>query len=276
MTLKHLGRVFASLVVYGLIALAVLFPILWGLLTSFKPRRAILQYPPVMLPEEPTLAHYQRLWDEGVQHFIVNSLIVTSATLVLSLIVGLFAAYALARANFSGRTVIMFVIIAVMSIPIASLLVPTFTMLSQIGLLDTRTGLVLLYTAYQLPIVVWMLMGYIQTLPVELEHAAMIDGHSRLSVIVRIVAPLSAPALVAAGLFIITFAWNDFVVALVMNSSVATRTLPVAVYNFLGFFGRDWGPLLAASMLSIVPVIIVFIAFQKHFVSGMTGGSVKG
>lgn len=258
------------------LGLVVLFPILWGFLTSLKPKQEILAFPPRLLSPDPTLAHYRRLIDEGAQWYMLNSVVVTAATLVLCLSVGFLAAYAVARGRFAGRAAILIVLVAVMSIPIASLLVPTFTLMTRIGLSDSLVGLVLLYTAYQLPMVVWILVGYIRSLPPELEQAAMIDGYSRLEVMWKIVVPLSRPALVASGLFVLTFAWNDFVVAVVMTSSPGTRTFPVAVYNFLGFFGRDWGPLLAASMVSIVPVIVVFVIFQRHFVTGMTGGSVKG
>ncbi|MCP5265253.1 MAG: carbohydrate ABC transporter permease [Burkholderiaceae bacterium] len=258
------------------IALAALFPILWGLLTSFKPKREILRFPPDLVSAQPTLEHYQRLLEEGAQRFMLNSVIVSAGALALCLSLGLLAAYAMARGRFAGRSAILVMLVAVMSIPIASLLVPTFTLMTTIRLSDSLTGLVLLYAAYQIPIVVWMLMGFIESLPVELEQAATVDGYSRLAVLWKIVAPLSRPALVAAGLFVLTFAWNDFVVAVVMNSSPETRTFPVAVYNFLGFFGRDWGPLLAASMVSIIPIIVVFVRFQRHFVTGMTSGSVKG
>jgi len=135
---------------------------------------------------------------------------------------------------------------------------------------------VLLYTAYQLPLAVWVLYGYFRTIPTEYENAAMVDGYSRLAALRKVVLPLSAPGLIAAGLFTLTFAWNDFVVAVAMNSSDDARTLPVAIYTYLGFFGREWGPLTAAAMVSIVPVIAVFVIFQKYFLSGMTGGGVKG
>ena len=259
-----------------LIGIVTLFPIIWGFLTSFKPRKEILAFPPELFAPHPTASHYGRLIREGAQWYMLNSAIVTAATVVMCLGAGFLAAYAIARGRFIGRHVILVGLVAVMSIPIASLLVPTFTLMTTIHLSDSISGLVLLYTAYQLPLVVWILVGYIQSLPLELEQAAMIDGYSRFETMWKIVLPLSRPALVATGLFVLTFAWNDFVVAVVMNSSPDVRTFPVAVYDFLGFFGRDWGPLLAASMVSIVPVIVVFIYFQRHFVTGMTGGSVKG
>lgn len=259
-----------------IIAAAVIFPIAWGLMTSFKPSQQILTYPPSFLPSEPTLNHYRRVLDEGAPSYIANSLIVTVGTVALTLGLGFFAAYAMSRARFGGRQFVLALIVAVMSIPIASLLVPTFTLLSFVGLTDSRSGLALLYSAYQLPMVIWMLMGFIDAIPRELENAAMIDGYPRRIAVIRIVLPLARPALVAAGLFVVTFAWNDFVVAATMTSSPEVRTFPVAVYNFMGFFGREWGPLLAASMLSIVPIIAVFVAFQRHFVGGLTGGGVKG
>ncbi len=264
------------LAVSALIGLVITFPILWGFLTSFKPSREILKFPPDIISANPTLTHYGKLIAEGAQWYMLNSLFVTIGALALCLGAGFLAAYAVARAQFRGRGTVLVLLVAIMSIPIASLLVPTFTLMATIRLSDSLIGLVLLYAAYQLPIVVWMLMGFIQALPVELEQAAMLDGYSRLQVARKITLPLAKPALVAAGLFVLTFAWNDFVVAVVMNSSPATRTFPVAVYNFLGFFGREWGPLLAASMVSILPIIVVFVRFQRHFVSGMTGGGVKG
>ncbi|WP_372621780.1 carbohydrate ABC transporter permease [Falsiroseomonas sp.] len=180
------------------------------------------------------------------------------------------------RYDFRGRTAAMMVIVAVMSIPIASLLVPTFTLISVLGLFDTRLGLVLLYTAYQLPAAIWMLYGYFMSLPVEVENAARVDGCTPLATLRKVVLPLSKPGLVAAALFILVFAWNDFVVAVTMTSSEATRTFPVAIYFYLGFYGREWGPLLAASLVSIVPIIAVFVFLQRYFMSGLTGGGVKG
>jgi len=258
------------------VALLALFPILWGLSASLKPADRILEYPPRLLPASVTFEHYVRIFRDQAGYYLLNSAIISAASVVLCLLVGALAAYALARFAFRGRGTTMVVIVSIMSIPIASLLVPTFTMLSALGLIDTRTGLILLYTAYQLPVVVWMLAGYFQSLPVEIENAARIDGYSPVQTLFRIVLPLSRPGLVAAALFVMVFAWNDFVVAVVMTSSEAVRTFPVAVYFYLGFYGREWGPLLAASIVSIVPIIAIFVFLQRYFLSGMTGGSVKG
>lgn len=259
-----------------LICLVALFPIYWGLSTSLKPEDAILAFPPEIVPAQPTLRHYRHLIETGIAGPIVNSVIVSAATVVTCLILGALAGYGLARLNFRGKAAVLFMTVAVMSIPLPSLLVPTFTFLAMLGIVNTLMALVLLYTAYQLPITVWILYGYFQTIPRELENAAMIDGYSRFAAIRKVVLPLSGPGLIAAGLFVLTFAWNDFVVAVAMNSSEDVRTLPVAIYHYLGFFGREWGPLTAAAMVSIVPVIAVFVFFQRYFLSGMTGGGVKG
>jgi ABC-type glycerol-3-phosphate transport system permease component len=257
------------------IAAALLFPLYWGLVTSLKPADRILRFPPEFWPSIATLEHYALLFRTGVERFVLNSAIVAVASVALSLAIGSLAAYALARLPLRGKGALLVGVMALMSIPLPSLIVPTFTFLATIGLNDTLTGLVLLYTAYQLPIVVWVLYGYFLSLPVELEQAAMIDGHSRLAVLRRIVLPLSGPGLVAAGLFVLTFAWNDFVVAVAMTSSESVKTLPLAIYGYLGFYGRDWGPLTAAAMLSVVPVIAVFLFFQRYFLSGMTSGGTK-
>lgn len=270
------ARKAAELAVAAAIVCVALFPILWGLSTSLKPSDRILEYPPEFVPSTPTLEHYFFLFETGIARPILNSLVVSFFSVALSLILGTLGGYALARFEFRGRGLTMLLIVAVMSIPLPSLTVPTFIMLALIGLNDTLVGLIVLYTAYQLPITVWILYGYFRTLPRELESAAMIDGYSRLEVLRKIVVPLSGPGLIASGLFVLTFAWNDFVVAVAMVSSAENRTLPLAIYNYLGFFGREWGPLTASAMVATIPVIAIFVFFQRYFLSGMTGGSVKG
>jgi ABC-type glycerol-3-phosphate transport system permease component len=259
-----------------LIAAFALFPILWGLSSSLKPAERIVEFPPRLLPEAPTAEHYLRIFQDDAAFYILNSGIVSGATVLLTLALGALGGYALARYDFRGRSAVMMATVAVMSIPIASLLVPTFTLVSVLGLFDTRLGLVLLYTAYQLPAAIWMLYGYFMSLPVELENAARVDGCTPLGTLRRVVLPLSKPGLVAAALFVLVFAWNDFVVAVTMTSSQEVRTFPVAIYFYLGFYGREWGPLLAASLVSIVPIVAVFIFLQRYFMSGLTGGGVKG
>jgi ABC-type glycerol-3-phosphate transport system permease component len=262
--------------VNALIAIFALFPILWGVSSSLKPADRIVEFPPRLLPEQPTLEHYVRIFQDDAAWYIGNSILVSAATILLTIGLASLGGYALARYQFRGRNAVMLATVSIMSIPIASLLVPTFTLLSAAGLFDTRLGLVLLYTAYQLPAAMWMLYGYFMSLPVEVENAARVDGCSPLGTLWKVVLPLSKPGLVAAALFALVFAWNDFVVAVTMTSSQETRTFPVAIYFYLGFYGREWGPLLAASLVSIVPIIAVFVFLQRYFMSGLTGGGVKG
>ena len=262
--------------VTAIIALICLFPILWGLSTSLKQTNRIMEFPPRLIPQPLTFDHYVTLWEQNIAYYVFNSVAVSAFTILVCLVVGSLAGYALARFSFRGKSAVLFVIVAAMSVPISSLLVPTFGFMADLGLLNTRTGLVLLYAAYELPMVVWILQSYFQTIPVELERAAMIDGYPRLQAIRRVVVPLSTTGLVAAGLFVLIFAWNDFVVALVMTTTEEVRTLPIAIYNFLGYYGREWGPLTAGAMVSTIPLIVVFVIFQRYFMSGMTGGSVKG
>ncbi len=273
---EALQRAAVRTVVNTVIAVFALAPIVWGILSSLKPTNQILEVPPRFIPREVTLEHYSRVIGDKGLLYLGNSAFISAVTILVTLTVGALAAYAMARYQFRGRKILMVFTIGVMSIPIASLLIPTFTLLSVIGLINTHAGLVLLYTAYQLPIVIWMLYGYFLSLPVEVEHAARIDGYTAFGTLRRIVLPLSKPALVAAALFVLVFAWNDFVVAVTMTSSEGVRTFPVAVYFYLGFYGREWGPLLAASVISIVPIIGIFIILQRYFISGLTGGGVKG
>jgi ABC-type glycerol-3-phosphate transport system permease component len=258
------------------VAAFALAPILWGVLSSLKPTNQILELPPRFIPREVTFEHYARVIGDKGLLYLGNSAVISAAAVVISLFVGALAAYGLARYQFRGRQVLMVFTIGVMSIPIASLLIPTFTLLSLTGLINTHLGLILLYTAYQLPIVVWLLYGYFLSLPIEVEYAARIDGYTAWGTLRRVVLPLSKPALVAAALFVLVFSWNDFIVAVTMTTSEAVRTFPVAVYFYLGFYGREWGPLLASSVISIVPIVLVFIFLQRYFISGLTGGGVKG
>jgi len=264
------------LLIDAMIVIFALFPIVWGLSTSLKSIDKILALPPQLIPESPSYEHYATLLHNKTYLFAFNSAVVALGTLGISLLFGVLAGYAIARYQFRGRTLFLLTTVAVMSVPIASLLVPTYTLMAQLGLLNSRVGLMLLYSAYQMPLVIWILYAYFLTVPVELENAALIDGYSRLQVLARIVVPLSGPGLIAAGLFVLTFAWNDFVVAVVMLASEEVRTLPISIYLYLGFSGRQWGPLLAASMVSILPVVAIFVYFQRYFLSGLTGGGVKG
>ncbi|MGE0718591.1 MAG: carbohydrate ABC transporter permease [Alphaproteobacteria bacterium] len=262
--------------VSAVIVVAALFPILFGLSSSLKPSAEILAFPPTLLPSAPTLQHYREIFASGTLGYVWNSLFVSAATVVLCLGIGALAAYPLARFRFRGKTAIMVLIVVVMSIPVASLLIPTYTLIADVGLVNTHTGLILVYAAYQLPIVIWILAAYYQSLPEELEWSALIDGYSRLQVLWKIVMPLARPGMIAATLFVVTFAWNDFVVAVTLLSSDEKRTLPIGIYNLLGFYGREWGPLLASAMVATVPILVLFVFLQRYFLAGMTGGSVKG
>ena len=276
MTVKDLPSILIRLLISTLIAAVALMPIVWGLLSSFKTPQDILRTVPQWLPNAFTWQNYASIFKAGVDGYIFNSVLVSGGTVAVCLVLGSVAGFGLARFEFAGKRAVTFAIIAVMSIPVASLLIPTYTMMAEASLVNTRTGLILVYSAYQLPIVIWIMATYYQTLPVELEWSALIDGYSRTQTLTKIVLPLAKPALIASTLFVLTFAWNDFVVAVVLLSSDTVRTLPIGIYNFLGFYGREWGPLLAASMVSIVPLVALFVVLQRFFVAGMTGGGVKG
>lgn len=276
MTFKDLPGNLIRLLISTLIAAVALMPIVWGLLSSFKTPQDILRTVPQWLPNAFTWQNYVSIFKAGTGGYIFNSVLVSGGTVAVCLALGSIAGYGLARFEFAGKRAVTVAIIAVMSIPVASLLIPTYTMMAEAGLVNTRTGLILVYSAYQLPIVIWIMATYYQTLPEELEWSALIDGYTRTQTLTKIVLPLAKPALIAATLFVLTFAWNDFVVAVTLLSSDSVRTLPIGIYNFLGFYGREWGPLLAASMVSIVPLVALFVVLQRFFVAGMTGGGVKG
>ncbi|MCR6671291.1 carbohydrate ABC transporter permease [Devosia ginsengisoli] len=265
-----------NVIVSVIVTVIVLFPILWGLSTSLKSTDRILKVPPDVVPNPPVLDHYYSIFERGLGRYLFNTVVVSSITVLVVLLLGFMAAYALARMEFRAKRAITTGLLIIMSIPLASLLVPTFTLLANLNLLDTRTGLVLLYTTYELPLTIWLISNYIKTIPESFEHAALIDGYSRGAVMRKVTLPLAMPVVIASSLFTLTFAWNDFIVAVTMNASEGIKTLPVGIYNFLGIFSREWGPLTAAAMISIIPIVIIFVVFQRYFVSGLTGGGAKG
>jgi ABC-type glycerol-3-phosphate transport system permease component len=190
--------------------------------------------------------------------------------------IGALAAYSIGRLEWRGRSLFLLVIIVPMMVPGLVLLVPTYIMMSRLQLLDTYLVLILLYTVRSLPLSVWIMRGFFETLPRELEEAAYIDGASRLQVLYHVILPLSQPALVATALIVFHNSWDDFLVAATMTSRAAMRTVQVALYFNMGEYGIDWGALMAAAIMALLPMLILFLLLQRRFISGITHGALKG
>lgn len=264
--------------VVGLILLVNgLFPALWILFTSLKLEPELTQKPITWLPANPTLQNYaQAFSDQPLILFLFNSFAVALLSTMLTLLVSVLAAYALARLNLKYRGLILSLIIAVSTFPLVTLLVPLFEIMRALGLLNSWTALVLPYTVMSLPICTLMLVSFFEGIPRDLENAAMIDGCTRLGALFKVVVPLAAPGVFTAGILAFVNAWDEFLLALSFNSSPALRTLPVGIQLYQGEFSFPWPLISAALVVGIVPVAILIVIFQERVVSGLTSGGIKG
>ncbi|MCR4429878.1 MAG: carbohydrate ABC transporter permease [Tepidanaerobacteraceae bacterium] len=258
-----------------LVAFAV-FPYLWTFLTSIKPDNELYTSTVRYFPQHPTLKNYVDLFQKS--NFIknmMNSFFVASVTAAISLFVSVLAAYAFARFNFKGKIYFIVSFLLINMFPAVLLLTPLFVIMRKTGLLYTPYSLVVAYSTFTIPFSVWLLTGYIRDLPVSLEEAAMVDGCSRIQAFLRITLPLTAPGIVATGIYIFITAWNEFVFAL-MFTNEATRTLPVALQTFIGQYDIQWGLLTAGGVITTIPVVVLFMMVQRKLVEGLTAGAVKG
>ena len=258
-----------------LVTVLALLPFAWAFVTSLKPERQIFALPPRLLPETITLYNYGRAVDHGLLLALFNSSVISFATVALVLTAGSLAAYALARVRFRGSQLALFLIIAPMMIPGLVNLVPTYIMMAKLGLLDSYQGLILIYWVHSLPLAIWILRGFFQTIPRELEDAAAVDGASRLQSLWSIVLPLSQPALAAVALLVFLNAWNEFVIASIMTSSALMRTAQVFLYLNMTDVGVNWGEMMAAALAINLPVLALFLVLQRRFIAGLTAGALR-
>lgn len=254
-----------------------LLPVYWMLATAFTPAQHTFRYPPSFFPTELTLDNFARLADEpDLARYLLNSLAVSIVTAVLSVIVSAYMGYAFSKFRFRGRRSLMYFVLSSQMFPQALLLVTLYALFSAYHLLDTYTALVLSFTTFTLPLCVWMLKGFFDTIPDTIVEAARVDGASRLRTIHSIILPLSAPGLIAAGLFAFVRGWNDFIFALTLAGREKTTLPPGLVNAFLGEATAQWAELMAASLLASLPVVVAFIALQRFLVGGITAGAIKG
>ena len=273
----------AGLNVLGvLVALVTLFPILWMVSTAFKPATEWYSLTPHPLPSHPTLGNFRAVIDGSViglpyWNFLKNSLFVTLVAVVASSLIALLAAVALARFRFRFRTSYLIMLLIVQMLPQQALVIALFIDFRSLNLLDSLVGLILVYTAFALPVTIWMLRNFVAAVPRELEEAAAIDGASSMRIFWRILLPLVAPGLVATSVFAFIFAYNEFIFALTfLNVDTAKFTLPLYVQYFYGRNGAQWGPIMAASTLFTIPVMAFFLLVRRRLAGGLMAGAVKG
>jgi multiple sugar transport system permease protein len=261
----------------GIIVINGFFPALWILLTSLKSEAELFRKPITYWPEQLTLINYVKAFSEQpLLLYVKNSLIVAISSTVLSLFVSALAAYAIARLNLRRKQLILSLIIASSLFPLITLLVPLFETMRALGWLNRYIALVLPYTVLNLPVCTLVLVSFFQSIPKDLENAAMIDGCTRLGALRRIVLPLAAPGVFTAGILAFVNAWDEFLLALSLNSSASMRTLPVGIALYQGEYTFPWPIISAALIIAIVPVAVVIALFQERVVGGLTAGGLKG
>ena len=262
----------------GLFAIVLMgFPVYWMVSTSFKPKGDILSTDPTLFPRSFSLSNYtEAITKEGFTQALWNSVIVVVFTVAISLFVALFASIAVARMKFKGKRIYVASILMVQMLPLSALLIPLYLLLSKLNLTDKLAGVVLTYIAFILPFVVWTLRGFLINIPVELEEAALVDGCTKPQAYRLVLFPLMAPGLVATAIFAFIQAWNEFLLAYILLSSQDKATMPIWLAGFTNRFGTDWGPLMAASTITAIPVVIFFSLIQDKIATGVTAGAVKG
>jgi N,N'-diacetylchitobiose transport system permease protein len=255
----------------------MVFPVFWMISTAFKTDDQINSYNPTWVPTHPTLAHFeaalhrQYFWTDAK-----NTLFIVLATVGISTVLAFLAAVALAKYRFAGRAVFIVLVIGIQMLPPIGLIIPLYVLLGRYSLVNTLTGVTLVYITFALPFAVWTLRGFLHGIPKELEEAAMVDGSTRIGAFLRILLPLVAPGLVATSVFAFITAWNEFIFASIILHDNSKQTITVWLTNFLGGSRAvDWGAVMAASTLIAIPVVIFFLLVQRRIAFGLTAGAVK-
>ena len=261
----------------GIVALNGFFPALWILLTSFKPQLELVRKPITYLPRDFTFDNYVQVFrEQPLALYLLNSLVVAGVSTLLTLFVSACAAYAIARLRLRYRDLVLAAIIASSTFPLVTLLIPIFETMRAAGLLNTYPALILPYVVLSLPVCTLVLVSFFQSIPRDLENAAMIDGATRFGALWRVVLPLAAPGVFTAGILAFVNAWDEFLLALSLNSAVRMRTLPVGIALYQGEFTFPWHIIAAALIIAIVPIALLIAFFQERVVGGLTAGGMKG
>jgi multiple sugar transport system permease protein len=268
----------ADLAGYAGLTLYLVFtivPILWFLLASIQPPSAI-QSPSPFTAFVPTWQNYVQVFrDLHLSRYIVNSLVICGASTVMALIPGVAAAYAFARRKTRGMTNLSFWILSNRMLPPIAVVIPLYLLVGAVGLLDTRLGMSIIYTAAALPYIVWTMISFFEDIPVELDEAAALDGCTKIGALWRVIVPVAMPGVLATGIFAFILSWSEFLFAVIFTSSDA-ETLPVAISSFVTDLGIQWGKMAAAGSVLILPLAVLFYAVQRYLIRGLSFGAVKG
>lgn len=280
----NIGKLIGRLLFYVLVAIILLYtlvPFYWAVRSAFMPVDQLTATPVRYFPTSPTLGNFRDvLANIQFQRALINSAIVSVSVTLLALIVGAFAAYALGRFKFKGRTPVLYLILSMTMFPQIAILGSLFQMVNQLGLYNRLGSLVLTYLVFTLPFTVWVLTSFFRQLPASLEEAAYVDGATPFQTFYKVLLPLAGPGLVTTGLLAFIGAWNEFLFAVSFTQTPEHRTVPPAIANFAGTTGSGfevpWGSIMAATVIVTVPIVILVLIFQRRILSGLTAGAVKG
>ncbi len=266
-----------SYLVLLLAAFVALFPVYWTVSTSIKQRDDTFVFPPKFFNFEPTLKNYSAIFEtRGFWQTCVNTIVITLASTLLCVFISTLAAYALARSpRFRGRGSLEVGLVLIRAVPAIVIMVPLFQIVSRLGLYDNRLMLVVMYAAVNIPFAVWLMISFVEQIPIALEQSAAVDGARRWQILIHVVLPLILPGMAATTIFVALLAWNEFLIPVLLAGNSA-RTLPVFIAGFISTRNLDWGPMAAASALAIIPIAILTVVAQRALVSGLSSGAIKG
>lgn len=272
------GRVvFARHLLTAGVCCLIMVPFLWMISTSLKDPAEVALRDPTIIPRSLEIKNYSRVFSNGkFGRYFLNSIVVSGVTTLLSVGLATLAGYAFARYRLFGGKTILFAILATQMFPAILLAIPLYTLLRQLHLLNSLTGLVLVYTTFALPFCVWMLRNYFLSIPVDLDDAARVDGASRARALFSVILPVAVPGVVATSIFAFILSWNEFLYANTFISSSDKRTVSIGLQSLIGEFTTDWGLLMAGAVVTTLPVVIVFFAVQRYLTQGLAAGAVKG
>jgi len=251
-------------------------PVLWMLSSSFKPNTDIFQFPPHLIPSTFTFDAYTAIFTDPTKvRFFLNSYFVSLSVTALTLVVGILAAFALSRYEFPFKKILNVLIVSVQAVPPITLLIPYFGLIVFLGLYNSYAGLILTYLVFTLPYAIIMLTGYFNTLPRELDEAVKVDGGSSWTALWRVLVPISIPGLVSVGIYTFMIAWNEYLFALTLTKTPEMRTVPIGIQLLMGQHSYEWNQMMSMSILGSIPIMLLFLFFQRYFIGGMTAGAVK-
>ncbi|HEX4670631.1 MAG TPA: carbohydrate ABC transporter permease [Solirubrobacteraceae bacterium] len=271
----HVAAVFVSLI--------FLAPFAWLLIASLSSQADLLKIPLSWVPSHLSFTRYQQIFSSpqgtifgNFRASLLNSLIVATATVAISMGVGVFGAYAFARLRFRGQRVALLLFLSTYMVPPIALVIPLYLIMVRLHLLNTRLGLIIVYCTFATPFVLWIMGNFFMTIPRELEDAALMDGCTRIEALFRVILPLARPGLLSTALFAFLIAWDEFLYALIFTSTTAAKTIPVAIAEFTGRYTTDFGLQAAGGILAAIPPVLIAVVFQRYIVGGLASGAVKG